>query len=71
MEEIARSQRFSPATTPPLDQFRRDIVAQKLHAECIALDMLAITGDKAVKMKHKRVVDRDKPMDTNGQSEIF
>ncbi|KAM0913692.1 hypothetical protein ACQ4PT_011980 [Festuca glaucescens] len=70
MEEIARSQRVSPATTPPLDQFRRDTAVQKLQAECIALDKLAIRGDKAVQMKHKRVAHRDRPMDTNGQSEI-
>ncbi|KAM0908670.1 hypothetical protein ACQ4PT_015315 [Festuca glaucescens] len=70
MEEIARSQRVSPATTPPLDQFRRDTAVQKLQAECIALDKLAIRGDKVVQMKHKRVAHRDRPMDTNGQSEI-
>ncbi|KAM0889706.1 hypothetical protein ACQ4PT_027521 [Festuca glaucescens] len=70
MEEIARSQRVSPATTPPLEQFRRDTAVQKLQSECIALDKLAIRGDKAVQMKHKRVAHRDRPMDTNGQSEI-
>ncbi|KAM0906862.1 hypothetical protein ACQ4PT_016499 [Festuca glaucescens] len=30
MEEIARSQRVSPATTPPLDQFRRDTAQLQL-----------------------------------------
>jgi hypothetical protein len=70
MEEIARSQRGSPTTTPPLDQFSRDTVVQKVQTECIAFDKLAIRGDKGVQMKQKMVAHRTRPLDTNVQSEI-
>ncbi|KAM0898665.1 hypothetical protein ACQ4PT_021822 [Festuca glaucescens] len=53
MEEIVRSQRVSPAITPPLDQFHRDTAVQNLQAECIALDKLAIRGDKPMQTKQK------------------
>ncbi|KAK1614329.1 hypothetical protein QYE76_019846 [Lolium multiflorum] len=70
MEEIARSQRVSPTTTTPLDQFHRDTVVQKVQAECVAFDKLAIRGDKGVQMKQKMVAHRVRPVDTNVQSEI-